>query len=170
MKKLLILFILFIFLLSGCGIYNLNLFTLPDDVEFLALIQELDTPQKIGDYMLENFTYEIHLLNILTPYQLYVTQAGDCDDTANFAMFIANYHGYETYQIMIYQKNNIIKHCITIYRENGKYNFSDNQYYIFIEAANFKEIVEYDCYLRNKIWLKYTVYDYNMNIVEQVTK
>lgn len=33
---------------------------LPDDPEFIATIEELDTPKKIGDYMVENFTYELH--------------------------------------------------------------------------------------------------------------
>ena len=70
MKKLLVLSILFIFFLSGCGLglYDLNLFTIPDDAEFLALIQELDTLERIGDYMLDNFETEPHPYITLTPY------------------------------------------------------------------------------------------------------
>ena len=166
MKKV-IFFIIILVLLTGCGgLYNLNNFILPDDAEFLALVEELDTPEKICQYMEDNFTYELHILDPLTPYQLYILRKGDCDDFYNWAAFFANYYGYETYRVMIYQKNTIIKHCIVIYKENNKYNFSDNQYYIFIEAINFKEIVEYDKYLTGKDWIKYIVYDYWDNKVE----
>ncbi len=174
MKKILILLILSVFLLSGCGIYNLNFFVLPDDAEFLALIQELDTPEKIGDYMLDNFEYEPHPYILLTPYQLYITKKGDCDDFANFARFIAHYHGYETFLIKISYNNYAFNHYLAIYKENGLYNFSDNQHYFLVNYNNFYDIVlldsqwVYDRY--GYIWTKYTVYDYNNNIVEQVTK
>ena len=115
MKKLLILLILSIFLLSGCNvIYNLSNFVLPDNAEFLALVQELDTPQKIGDYMLKNFTYQLHTYYAPNPYQLWLTKNGDCNDFATFGMFIANYHGYETYLIKIFDKT-LIKHYISVY-------------------------------------------------------
>ena len=51
MKKI-ILIIIVLILLTGCNeIYNLSNFILPDDAEFLALVEELDTPYKIGQYM-----------------------------------------------------------------------------------------------------------------------
>jgi len=94
MKKIILLIIILI-LLTGCsGIYNLNIFILPDDIGFMALIEELDIPEKICQYMADNFTREQHDYP-LTPYQLYITRKGDCDDFSNFAIFIANYHGYE---------------------------------------------------------------------------
>lgn len=174
MKKLFFISILFIFLLSGCGIYNLNNFVLPDDTRFIALVQELDTPRKISAYMIENFTYELHLLNILSPYQLYINKKGDCDDFANFAIFIAHHHSYETFLIKICYKNLAINHYLAIYKENGLYNFSDNQYYFSVNYDNFSDIVEldsqwiYDCY--GYIWSKYIVYDFWNDIVEQGTK
>ena len=174
MKKLLILLILSTFFLSGCDIYNLNTFVLPDDAEFLALIQELDNPHKISQYMQDNFTYQLHLFNILSPYQLYITQKGDCDDFANFAMFISNYHGYETFLIKICYKNYAINHYLAIYKENCLYNFSDNQYYFPVNHDNFSDIVLLDSqwmYISyGYTWSKYIVYDYDNNIVEQVTR
>jgi len=168
MKKLLILLILSTFLLSGCGIYNLNNFVLPDDSEFLALIQELDTPQKICQYMKDNFTYEFHDSYTLNPYILWQFQKGDCNDLSIFATFIANYHGYETYQVKIYWQDIKIKHRLAVYREI-KYSFSDNCLYFFPIYDNFLEIVNYDSFIQNKVWSKYIVYDYDMNIIEQVT-
>ena len=169
MKKIFILVLLTMFL-SGCssGLFNLSNFVLPDDEEFLAVIEELDTPEKIGDYMVENFTYEPHISNILTPYELYVIKKGDCDEFSNFAIFIANYHGYTTYQIKIFYNDTIYYHVIAVFKENNKYNFSDNQYYFFVEAIDFKEIVEYNYFLHSdKMWIKYIVYDYNNNLIEQ---
>ena len=176
MKKLPLILILLtsIILLSGCGIYNLNCFTLPDDIEFLALIQELNTPKKICQYMADNFTYELHIFNILSPYQLYITQKGDCDDFANFAIFISNYHGYETFLVKICYKNYAINHYLAIYKENGQYNFSDNQYYFSVNYDKFSDIVLLDSqwmYISyGYTWSKYIVYDYWNNIVEQVTR
>ena len=170
MKKLLILLILFTLFLSGCGIYNLNSFVLPDDAEFLALIQELDTPQKICQYMQDNFESENHDVT-LTPYQLYILRKGDCDDFYYWAAFFTNYHGYETYQILIFYPFPIYPvdtyHSIAIFKENGYYTFSENQYYNPDGQCHnsFSEIMQ----LFNG-WSSYTVYDYWNNIIEQVTK
>jgi len=163
MKKLLILFILLTIFLSGCGcgLYNLNSFILPDDIEFLALIQELDTPQKIGDYMLENFTYEINSI-LLNPDQLFVTKKGNCDDFSFFATYIANFNGYETYQILIEFPSEKY-HMIGVFKEGNYYNISENTLYIESLCQSFKEIMNFHLY---RGWLSYIVYDYNM---EQVT-
>jgi len=174
MKKLLVLFIILTIFLSGCGIYHLSNFALPDDTEFLALIQELDTPEKIGNYMIKNFTYQIHDFYTPDPYTLYLIKKGDCNDFATFGIFIANNHGYETYQIKISYINTFTSHIIVVYKENEYYTFSENQYYYPVNYNNFFDIVElnsYWTYLSSKyIWSKYVVYDYNMNIIEQVIK
>ena len=166
MKKLFLLLILFIFLLSGCnGIYNLNYFTLPDDAEFLALIQELDTPEKIGTYMLDSFTYETNLI-LLNPYQLFVTKNGNCDDFSLFITYIAHRHNYETYQILIEFPLGKY-HMIGVFKEGNYYNISENTLYIECFCNNFKEIMNFYLY---RDWISYIVYDYNMKIIEQVTK
>ena len=162
MKKIILSIIILIFL-TGCGgLYNLNNLILPDDMEFSNLIRRLDTPQKIGNYMMENFTFEKHD-SLLTPYQLYKTKKGDCDDFAIFGIFIANYNGYETYQIAIILKNGI-GHFLGIYVENGEYTYSNNRHYCPINVLTFKEIILDACRFE---WANYTVHDYSNNIVEQ---
>jgi len=165
-KKVYFILILFLIniLLSGCGLYNLNNFIIPDDLEFISLIQELNTPQKIGDYMLENFTYEFHDLYILDPYSLWKLKKGDCNDFVTFGTFIADYHGYTTYQLGIYYKN--FKHRIAIYLENNYYSITNNQYY-YSDFYTFREIVDFDSESRNIDWLKYEVYDYSNNLIEK---
>ena len=169
MKKAILIIIVLMFL-TGCGIFDINDFTAPNDVKFIEMIENLNEPKKVSNYMIENFTYEVHHLYNLDPYALWKIKKGDCNDFAAFGIFIANYHGYITYQIRIYYKNTFIKHRIAIYKEDDKYNFSDNQYYYYVNYDNFSDIVELDSqwahYLYGYVWLKYIVYDYDMNIVE----
>lgn len=152
--------------LAGCGNYNLNYFTIPDDLEFIETITDLDIPQKISSYMIKNFTYEAHRFYAPDPYILWKIGKGDCNDFATFGVFIANYHGYETYQIEIFYKGTLKKHYIAIYNEGIWLSTTDNQYYYF-GFDNFEESVDYVCYIRFKTWTKYIVYDYNMNIIER---
>jgi len=164
MKKIILLIVVLMFL-TGCSLYNLNYFTMPNDADFLALIKELDTPEKIGNYMEDNFIYEFHNLYALDPYTLWKVKKGDCNEFVTFGTFIANYHGYTTYQLGIFYKN--LKHRIAIYEEDNYYSITDNQYY-YPDFDTFKDIVEFDNVLKdNYNWTKYIVYDYWNNIVEK---
>ncbi|MBA7531861.1 hypothetical protein ES705_24085 [subsurface metagenome] len=116
--------------------------------------------------MIDNFTYEFHDTYALNPHELYKLGKGDCNEFVTFGTFIAHYHGYITYELGIFYKN--FKHRIAVYGESN-YSITNNQYY-YSDFNTFKEIVESDSNSRNKIWLKYIVYDYWNNIVEQVTK
>ena len=168
MKKIIILLIALI-LLAGCGIYNLNGFITPDDAEFLAVVESLNTPKKISEYMLENFEYEFQPTYAISPYLLWQTEKGDCNDFATFATFIANWHDYETYQIEIKLKNSLYTHWLAIYVE-GDYSFTDNQFY-FYGYKTFREIVEKSC--NDNIcqeWTSYKVFDYEMRVVESDSK
>jgi len=166
MKKLLVIFILLTILLSGCA-SNLDDWVTPDDPEFLALVQELDNPSKISDYMLKNFTYEIHDFYTLDPYELWQTKKGDCDDMSVFGCYVADYHGYITYQIKIYD-NTLFQHFVAVYDENIWYSITDCQDYYF-GFDTFREIVDYVCDIRLKTWTKYIVYDFWNDVIEQAT-
>lgn len=162
MKKnfLLLAFVMFLVLtLIGCGVT-------PDNGEFIACIKELDTPEKIGNYMLENFTYEIHDFYTLSPYELWKTKKGDCDDFSAFGVFVADYHGYVTYQIKIFD-NTFYSHYVAVYDEDIWYSITDNRYYYF-GFNDFREIVDYVCDIRDKVWTRYIVYDYWDDIIEEV--
>lgn len=167
MKKIILSIIILIFLVAGCEIFNLNDFITPDDVEFLACIQELNTPQKISDYMIENFTYKVHTLWNPDPYTLWKIQEGDCNDFVTFGIFVADYHGYETYMIKIFRPNSFIKHTIAVYVEDICYSITDvqNYYYGF---DTFREIVDWDSDNFTFLdWRKYIVYDFWNDIVEE---
>ena len=162
---------LIVFLLSGCGICNLNDFTLPDDDEFIVLVQELDTPEKICAYMKKNFTYTKNAFYSPNPYQLWLHKEGDCNDLCTFAIFMANYHNYTTYQIHIYFQKTLIKHMLAVYAENNKYTYSSAKVYYPIYVPDFHWIVSHYLSIHSEYEFEsYKVYDYNMNIIEQVTK
>ena len=163
MKKVIIL-TLFIVFLTGCGLYNLDYFVMPDDTEFLIVLQSLDTPLKISDYMQSNFIGELHPFTAVDPYDLYITGKGDCNDFSTFGVFVANYHGYETYQIKMVLKDTIYIHYLGVYVE-GNYSFTDNQVY-YCDFNTFREIVEESCRHINYECTSYKVYDYENNIIE----
>jgi len=166
MKKIILFLILTIFL-SGCSVFNLNDFVLPNDIEFISCIKMLDTPEKICSYMKENFTRKNNLFYNPDPYELWLCQEGDCNDLATFAMFVANFHGYETYQIQISFKGTFIKHVLAVYLEDGKYTYSNFKAYYPLYVLNFNDIVT-DYFSTNFEYelRSYKVYDYNMNLIE----
>ena len=160
-KYLLISIILISLLLTGCGIYNLNQFIIPDDLEFIKVVEQLDTPEKIANYMQENYTYQVHNFYAPDPYTLWQIKEGDCNDFATFGMFVANYHGYETWKIIIVFENTIISHCIAVYQEDTL-SMTTNRYYH--AGFNFFEEIVNIYYGK---WSKYYVYDYDGNLVEK---
>jgi len=146
---------------------------MPDDLEFLAVVESLNTPEKISEYMQENFEYILNLWSAYSPYQLWLlniqTKYGDCNDMACFGIWVANWHGIETYQIEIHLKNTLCTHYVAVYNE-GCYSFTDNQFY-FSGYKTFREIVEKSC--NDNIcweWTSYKVFDYKMEIIEAGVK
>lgn len=148
-------------LLTGCG------FIMPNDSGFIAVVTELDTPKKICQYMSDNFTYE-HIEGLITPYELYITKEGNCNDFAYFGRWVARRHDYETYWIRIYFTTGMTRHIIQIYVE-GKYNYSSNTNYYPTQADSYREIVTHYFNSSNKELLEYNVYDYNNKLIEKGT-
>ena len=153
-------------LLCGCSfIYDLTNFTIPDDEEFLAVIESLDTPHKIVNYMEENFTSKIHPHYAPNPYIFWQLKEGDCNDFATFATFVAHYHGYEVYQIVVKASYSApYSHVLGVFMEDG-YSYSDNCIYNDIHAETFEEIVNHHIKTWGVTLYGYTVYDYNMNFI-----
>lgn len=174
-RGILIVSILSIIFLIGCGSFNLDGWIWPDDDEFIVCIEGLNTPRKISIYMLKNFTYEVHTISSPSPYILWKTGIGDCSDMATFGIFASNWHGGETYYIIIFYINDPVKHMIAVYVEDEGLSFSDNQTHSFYLKETyfdtFREIVEFDCeYYPDKKLKSYIVYDYWDDVVEEVYK
>ena len=161
MKKIVLLFIIIIFL-TGCGIVNLDYFVIPDDIEFIYCINKLDTPEKICNYMKDNFIVISYHKKAFSPYEMWLNKNGDCNDYSTFAIFCANYHNYEVYQMCI---NLIVtSHMVGIYRVENGYLVSSWDYLYPQIYKNFQEIINIFAFQN---WREYTVYNYDMNIVGQ---
>jgi len=173
---LLVLVISLISILTGCGemAFYLSGWVWPEDLDFITTIEGLKTPQEISDYMIDNFYHETHAFWTPSPYTLWKTKKGDCNDFATFGAFVAHWHDYETYLIkMIYIKS-CWEHWLAVYVEDDGLSYTDNQSYRIYDYLNdiygfnsFKGIVDFAC-LHHPEWKlkKYIVYDYESRIVE----
>lgn len=181
MKKI-VLLILIVILLTGCvggmeiGWYDISNFVLPDDYEFLALIEKLSMPFWIAQYMQDNFEYE-YCIYAKSPYQLWKTKIGDCNDFSLFGTFIAHYNGWDTWQIRIICDD--FNHWLGVYRTEKEilytynetlYTYTSNQYYGGYIQKDFESIVNIYCKSNDRKWLKYEVYNYDMDIIEEKTQ
>ena len=181
MKKL-ILIVLACFILTGCEftlpsgdivtsgvIYDLNDFEVPNDSEFIAIIEDLTTPTKIVDYMADNFEHVISLWYCYSPYQMWVAniKAGDCNDMSNFAVWVASYHGYTTYQVWVFYKGERVSHMLGVFVEDGKMNYSSNTSYHKLQTLSFRDIAEDNCIRFGKELKGYRVLDFNENLIEK---
>lgn len=167
MQKISLVLIIAIIFLSGCGFYNLNNFVLPDDMEFIQVVESLDTLEKLIEYMQDNFTYVYHYFYAPDPYSFWKLGEGDCNDFSTFATYVWHYHGGIGYQICIVFKGLLLTHYIAVYLRWNGYSFSDNAEYFWQGSETFREIVERDSVYQNKEWISYTVYDYENNIIER---
>jgi len=112
--------------ISGMGLYQ-------EDPEFVNLVYQLDSPEKICQYMEKYISYKI-LIGPHSPYQTYLSKEGDCGDYAAFANGIAHFHGYESYHVVIKWTNGIA-HAIVVYDMGDHYTYSD-PYLYFSQSFN----------------------------------
>ena len=170
MKTLLVLFVISIILSSGCGAFNPNDIILPDDLEFIQTVKILNTPEKISNYMQDNFAYKENFYSDPDPYVLWLSREGDCDDMSTFATTCATYHGIPVYQIHLYFKGICICHSLAVYLENDKYTYSSNQNYFPVYVSSFDDIVLDYFKSDGREIIYYNIYDYQNNLIEKVQK
>lgn len=116
----------------------------PRDKEFIDCISKLDTPKKIGAYMLENFVFydEEGRPNVRNSYRFWKIKKGNCVDFSEFGAFVANHHGYKVYQMGIIHEGTAEKHLMTIYLEDGGMSFTNIQDYFDNYGNWFKSFEE----------------------------
>ena len=153
MKFKIIIFIIIISLfLIGCTplVYDTDKFIMPDDRKFIMTVESLDTPEKIAKYIEDNFEYcMFERLRVTSPYNLWKTKKGVCGNFATFAKYVADYHGYEAYLVIIYFKNTLTTHAITVFKIDDRYSFISNHEYFLLNTETIEQIVNfygfYDC-------------------------
>lgn len=155
---------IFLTSLTGCGLFNLTDWVMPDDKEFIAIIETLNTPKKVCKYMEDNFEWKLHWSSY-SPYQMWLAnvkfKAGDCNDMSCFAVFVAHWHGYEVYQIYIVDTS-FYSHLLGVFVENGGYTSSSNTEYYSWVCESFEDVVN----IHRNNYISYKVYDYENNLIE----
>ena len=139
--------------ISGVGLYQ-------EDPAFVNLVYQLDSPQKICQYMEKYFNWK-HLDGPHSPYQTYLNKEGDCADHAVFANCIAHFHGYESNHVVIYWTNDHC-HSIVVYDMGDYYTYS-SVYLYFRQSFNSIEACVNHCtstYV-GYILSEYEVYDWD---------
>jgi hypothetical protein len=120
------------------------MFVMPDDLDFIYTIDSLDNPEKIGNYMINNFIYDLNYRNrILSPYSLWKIKKGVCGDFATFSHFVANYHSIKSYFVLVFFYEIIDGHAITIFKENSLYSYSSNLEYFNIKVSSIEEVISH---------------------------
>ncbi|GAF79164.1 unnamed protein product [marine sediment metagenome] len=179
-KALLIISILLIIFLAGCNGFDLSSWVCPNDQEFIALLDSLNTPEKICKYM-ESFEWNVSI-HTYSPYQTYLANlegwndTGDCDDFAAFAVYAANWNEIEVYRMMLWTKYIgfyglplILPHVMTVFVEDGSYTYANNYLYRPLFTKDFQDIADdykaRDPRIRGIISWK--VYDYWNDKIEE---
>jgi hypothetical protein len=126
MGKCLILIFVIAIIFYGCALPGKYADYVPNEQEYWNTVKELDTPEKIADYMDMHFEYKMHLYSSAkTPYQFWLDGYGDCKDYAAFGVFCSRYHGYEAYIADVFFKGSFVSHLLAIYKEDNIYSFMD---------------------------------------------
>jgi hypothetical protein len=154
MRKLILVLILIMLFLTGCSS------TIPNDTEFMQVVEGLNTPEKIAQYMYFNFEYEYQAYGVKTPLELFNLKKGDCNDFSNWIASIGYYHGYETYQLrMIFDG---VNHWLGIFDMGNYLIYTDNQFINTTPYNSFEEIAEFYSIVSGKKLIDYEVYNYEL--------
>ena len=122
MKRLFVLGIVLFFCLFfvGCSWVTPSLF-IPDnggmdeyDPQFIALLNELNTPSKLMSY-LKDSTQSVPHIGRYTPYEFFLKKEGDCADYSIFSCYVLHYHNYVVYSVRIQFFNEFSGHVITVF-------------------------------------------------------
>ena len=132
MKKLFVLVMVLFFCLfyAGCSWVTIPP-VIPDnggmdeyDSEFISLLNELNTPLKLLNF-LSTCHYKEHD-GAYTPYEFYNKREGDCVDFSIFSCYILHYHDYKVYSVSIFFLNESEGHLLTIF----EYKDTDTDWYL----------------------------------------
>jgi hypothetical protein len=144
----------------GMGLYQ-------GDSEFVSLLYQLDSPQKICQYMEKYFSYKL-LNGPHSPYQTYLSKEGDCCDHAIFANCLAHFHGYESNIVNIAWTNGH-SHSIVVYDMGNHYTYS-SVYLYFSQSFNSIEACVNHCTSRfGYILSDYEVFDWDYYNYRNIT-
>lgn len=114
--NVLFIFIFITIILTSCIENQLNI---EYSLIFSEVVNQLDTPEKLLEYMKDNFTGAYHEGHIsYSPEEFFNIKEGDCKDLATFGSYVLDQHGYEV-KIMCVKLSGELKgqHALTYFRD-----------------------------------------------------
>jgi len=141
--KIVLSFLAIVAILTSCSGTQLDVENI---LSFAEVVNQLDTPEKLLDYMKDNFTEAWHEGHIsYSPEEFFNIKEGDCKDLATFGSYVLEQHGYEV-QIMCVKLSGELKgqHALTYFRDKDdklKYITNNMCNIEIIEVESVKEIL-----------------------------
>ena len=144
-NKLIILlcFLVIAVILASCSGIQLDV---EYSLTFSEVVNQLDTPEKLLEYMKDNFTEAWHEGHIsYSPEVFFNIKEGDCKDLATFGSYVLYQHGYEVKIMCVKLSGELIgQHALTYFRDKDdklKYITNNMRNIEIIEVESVEEIL-----------------------------
>jgi len=109
-----------------------------EEGDFQEVVNLLDTPEKLVDYMAKNFKHYVEVYgeppDDYNPYlseDFFYIRVGNCEDFSAFSSYVLDQHGYNVfllyYKLLSHDNGDIYGHTISVfYNEDGKLKYITN--------------------------------------------
>ena len=106
--------------------------------DFQEVVNLLDTPEKLVDYMAKNFKHYVEVYgepldgyNPYLPEDFFYIRVGNCEDFSAFSSYVLDQHGYNVfllyYKFLSHENGDIYGHTVSVfYNEDGKLKYITN--------------------------------------------
>ncbi len=134
-----ILFLVLAIFLPGCsGGGIVTPATETEEGDFQEVVNLLDTPEKLVDYMAKNFKHYVEVYgepldgyNPYLPEDFFYIRVGNCEDFSAFSSYVLDQHGYNVFLLyymgLSHESGDIYGHTISVfYNEDGKLKYITN--------------------------------------------
>ena len=134
-----ILFLVLAIFLTGCsGGGIVTPATETEEGDFQEVVNLLDTPEKLVEYMAKNFKHYVEVYgepldgyNPYLPEDFFYIRVGNCEDFSAFSSYVLDQHGYNVFLLyymgLSNESGDIYGHTISVfYNEDGKLKYITN--------------------------------------------
>lgn len=137
-SALIILFLIIMLFLVACNTGGLVTPTIETEgMDFEEVVEYLDTPEKIVEYMSDNFNHYVAIYgeppddyNPYLPEDFFHVRIGNCEDFSAFASYVLDQHGYDVfllYHMFSDDNDEIYGHTVCVfYTQNRKLKYITN--------------------------------------------
>ena len=134
-----ILFLVLAIFLTGCsGGGIVTLATETEEGDFQEVVNSLDTPEKLVEYMAKNFKHYVEVYgeppdeyNPYLPEDFFYIRVGNCEDFSAFSSYVLYQHGYNVfllyYMFLSHENGDTYGHTVSVFHnEDGKLKYITN--------------------------------------------